>query len=492
MRQRWLDTASGQWLSVDPVEGEPRYSYAYNSPTQFVDPSGEQTVALDRSVGVFTPNGAYVSKEDLRYQSALRNSSRVAPGQFGYLLVRSSQNKYFLVPREVEFWQLQGSSPWYTNTHDYLRKVIEQVIAGDVVHDVYGNQLSFDDYRLVEAVENSRNHGLLPYLSPADLNSLLLVQTEYGYILIRDTLAWPSSVKAGTKVVHAKGIAGPIIDKWFVQEIKHQVSGVVKWFTVRKKAYWVSGNWEDRVLGSLGGLGQGRTVSKNSRPTIEELLDWANANELYKWKSWYDFKTPPGLAATQDAGASVGCKATLTLFDKCILRSILGNMVYGFIARYLGFSRSETASTPEFWKKFLRPVVKLAEFDPYDRYAYLLGLGQCAIRFAIWDTYVLAKTNIMSLSKFCERPSTMRCHETPMHLLEGKGDNAVYGVNDYSTCRKCAVVAAVNSFHGGNVDAVIAPLPKEESVALLFKEALDHELTPAEWDARKERKQPNK
>ena len=40
VRQRWLDTASGQWLSVDPVEGEPRYSYAYNSPTRFVDPAG--------------------------------------------------------------------------------------------------------------------------------------------------------------------------------------------------------------------------------------------------------------------------------------------------------------------------------------------------------------------------------------------------------------------------------------------------------------------
>ena len=40
VRQRWLDTASGQWLSVDPVEGEPRYAYAYNSPTRFVDADG--------------------------------------------------------------------------------------------------------------------------------------------------------------------------------------------------------------------------------------------------------------------------------------------------------------------------------------------------------------------------------------------------------------------------------------------------------------------
>ena len=44
VRQRWLDTGMGQWLSVDPVEGEPRYSYAYNSPTRFVDADGTQVL----------------------------------------------------------------------------------------------------------------------------------------------------------------------------------------------------------------------------------------------------------------------------------------------------------------------------------------------------------------------------------------------------------------------------------------------------------------
>ena len=46
VRQRWLDTASGQWLSVDPVEGEPRYNYAYNSPTRFVDAEGRKSVSF--------------------------------------------------------------------------------------------------------------------------------------------------------------------------------------------------------------------------------------------------------------------------------------------------------------------------------------------------------------------------------------------------------------------------------------------------------------
>ena len=40
VRARWLDTTTGQWLSVDPVEGEPRYSYVRNRPTISTDPSG--------------------------------------------------------------------------------------------------------------------------------------------------------------------------------------------------------------------------------------------------------------------------------------------------------------------------------------------------------------------------------------------------------------------------------------------------------------------
>ena len=37
---RWLEPQTGTWLSVDPVVGEPNYSYAYNSPTAYMDPSG--------------------------------------------------------------------------------------------------------------------------------------------------------------------------------------------------------------------------------------------------------------------------------------------------------------------------------------------------------------------------------------------------------------------------------------------------------------------
>jgi RHS repeat-associated protein len=41
VRARWLE--HGKWLSVDPVESEPRYTYAHNMPTTHVDPSGMQT-----------------------------------------------------------------------------------------------------------------------------------------------------------------------------------------------------------------------------------------------------------------------------------------------------------------------------------------------------------------------------------------------------------------------------------------------------------------
>jgi RHS repeat-associated protein len=46
VRARWLNPATGQWMSPDPVESEPRYSYAHQMPTTKVDPSGEQGVGL--------------------------------------------------------------------------------------------------------------------------------------------------------------------------------------------------------------------------------------------------------------------------------------------------------------------------------------------------------------------------------------------------------------------------------------------------------------
>ena len=53
VRARWLYPATGTWLSVDPVPTEPRYSYAHNSPSFRVDPSGRQT-----------PGGGGVSSTD--------------------------------------------------------------------------------------------------------------------------------------------------------------------------------------------------------------------------------------------------------------------------------------------------------------------------------------------------------------------------------------------------------------------------------------------
>ncbi len=43
VRARWLNPATGQWLSPDPVDSEPRYSYAHQMPTTQVDPSGRQS-----------------------------------------------------------------------------------------------------------------------------------------------------------------------------------------------------------------------------------------------------------------------------------------------------------------------------------------------------------------------------------------------------------------------------------------------------------------
>ena len=47
VRQRWLDSGTGQWLSVDPVDSEPRYNYAHNSPTINTDVQGTQVDAAE-------------------------------------------------------------------------------------------------------------------------------------------------------------------------------------------------------------------------------------------------------------------------------------------------------------------------------------------------------------------------------------------------------------------------------------------------------------
>jgi len=43
VRARWLRPATGSWLSVDPVEGEPRYAYVRPYPVLTVDASGMAT-----------------------------------------------------------------------------------------------------------------------------------------------------------------------------------------------------------------------------------------------------------------------------------------------------------------------------------------------------------------------------------------------------------------------------------------------------------------
>lgn len=62
VRARWLDNGTGTWLSVDPVDSEPRYSYAHNSPTVNIDPDGTQahgkqnTSQMWNNSGMLNPN----------------------------------------------------------------------------------------------------------------------------------------------------------------------------------------------------------------------------------------------------------------------------------------------------------------------------------------------------------------------------------------------------------------------------------------------------
>ncbi len=52
VRNRWLNNATGTWLSVDSVATEPRYLYVGNSPTTATDPSGLESLWDDLEGGV--------------------------------------------------------------------------------------------------------------------------------------------------------------------------------------------------------------------------------------------------------------------------------------------------------------------------------------------------------------------------------------------------------------------------------------------------------
>jgi RHS repeat-associated protein len=201
----------------------------------------------------------------------------------------------------------------------------------------------------------------------------------------------PRTVKCG-------GVCGAIIDDWIIDEINAQMAGWDAW----KKA-------------------------NPGRDKIGDYIPWANGNQRYKDPKFFQFnKDVYPTCATKEG--EVGCGASVTLCGQCVRSSILGNIMYGIIGNYAGFSDAELNTASDWKRRIGIPV------DRYDEEAYKLG----------------AELNgNANLGDFCKKFNEKKGNA----LREGRSDG---GYNDLSSCRPCSLKTTATN-HGGNSPPRLRP-----------------------------------
>ena len=201
------------------------------------------------------------------------------------------------------------------------------------------------------------------------------------------------------KITKCGGFCGANIDDWIVDEINAQLAGWTKY--------------------------------KKDNPTknnISGYIPWANGNQRYKDPDFFKFSTGTG-CGTKDDGSEVGCGASVTLCGKCVRSSILGNLIYGIVARAAGFPDSQLNQASE-WKRSIGMTV-----DKYDEEAYQAGA----------DIFGGLPKNFVQ-DDFCHEFNTALNKGGTFLREEHQKDP---GYNDLSTCRPCSVKSTVTG-HGGN------------------------------------------
>ena len=209
--------------------------------------------------------------------------------------------------------------------------------------------------------------------------------------------------------VACAGTCGAIIDDWFLAEVQGQFAG---WDAWKKK-------------NSTGFFGGPRTI------TIDVYLPWANGNQRYKDSSFFEFNKGvyPKCGTDDPSKSSVGCGRSVTLCGQCVRSSILGNIMYGIVGRYAGFTAQEIKDGATNTKKKWGLRV-----DNYDEAAYGLGSGV----FDKWKTG-------LSIQDFCSEFNSL-VQGSPDALREG---NRSGGYNDLTTCQPCSEKSK-ETRHGGN------------------------------------------
>ncbi len=222
----------------------------------------------------------------------------------------------------------------------------------------------------------------------------------YGFAH-NETLAKFDPDGRAAQTVKCGGVCGAIADDWFLDEITAQIRGWDQWKRDNTKA-----------------------------GTIDEYIPWANGNQRYKDDNHFKFNTGTGCgtADTPHIKGS-GCGFSVTLCGNCVRSSILGNLVYGIVGRYAGFTDAQLNQASA-WKQSVGMTV-----DPYDEVAYSAG----------GEIYGSGFEGIYDVQNVCqEMNNVLKKH--PTALREGRADG---GFNDLSSCRPCTKKTP-ETRHGGN------------------------------------------
>ena len=204
-------------------------------------------------------------------------------------------------------------------------------------------------------------------------------------------------------VTKCKGKCGAIIDDWFISEIISQIIGWGK---------------HSRDL--------------PSQRSASGYAFWAYATQKYKYLDDFKFTDPASGCATKD------CAKTVTLCGACVRTAILGNIMYGFIGAWAGFSSPTLTVVANSWKP---SVVYM-----YDSFAYIFGEEL----FEHFDP-----DQPVNAESFCKIWKAVAARN-PFGLVHGTPDTGnPQDYTDFSECTACSEKTKETK-HGG---AIIPSLP---------------------------------
>ena len=166
-------------------------------------------------------------------------------------------------------------------------------------------------------------------------------------------------------------------------------------------------------------------------------MKWANGNQRYKDPDFFQFSKGVDGCGTQPDKSKPGCGHSVTLCSKCVRSSILGNLIYGLVGRYAGFSGNALKTGATGTKKTWGLSV-----DKYDEIAY--GAGATIYGGGFEESF-----NLGNLCNRIEESLTAN----PGALNEG---NTKGGYNDLGSCKLCAKNTN-ETRHGGNESTRMRP-----------------------------------